>query len=529
MFKFNTITPDDVSKVIKKFKPKTSTDYKNINVSFMKQIVDEISVPLSIIINQSLKMGIFPEPLKIAKVIPIFKKDDIHICDNYRPISILPVFSKVFEKIVFNQLYNYFQSNKLFYIGQHGFRREHSTETATLEFVDDIIQALDKNQHPFSIFLDLSKAFDTLDHNILLSKLEYYGITNTPLMWFSSYLTKRYQYVDINGISSNLLQIRTGVPQGSILGPLLFIIYMNDIASVSSTFHTVLYADDTNLTGTINAFNSPAVMINEELNKIHSWMCVNKLSLNVKKTKLMVFSYKNNRTSLNFPDIKLNNNKIERVSEFKFLGIYIDDKLSWNNHVNYIGKKLSKVIGILKRMKSVLPQAILVQLYNSLFLSQIMYSISVWGFKSRKLFKLQKRAVRIIHNAKYNAHTDPLFKNIDALKIKDVFHLSLLKLFFKYKNDNLPGYFANIFNTMNNNHAYQTRRQGEHFQKPNKISSKSCIRYYLPDLLQTTDHNILDKVHTHSIKGFSWYIKRMYIKSYPITCSIANCYICTPR
>ena len=168
--------------------------------------------------------GIFPERLKIAKVIPLHKKDDPYIFDNYRPISLLTSVSKVFEKVVFQQVYDYFHTNKLLYKSQYGFRADHSTELASLELCDRILRYLDEGKIPITIFLDLSKAFDTLDHGILLDKLNYYGIKNTALNWFRSYLTQRYQYIDINGTSSEMLQIKTGVQQGSFLGPLLFLI-----------------------------------------------------------------------------------------------------------------------------------------------------------------------------------------------------------------------------------------------------------------------------------------------------------------
>ena len=221
----------------------------------MKKISPIILTPLTTIINQSLSTGIFPDQLKIAKVIPLYKKDDQYILDNYRPISLLPSLSKVFEKTVFLQLYEYLDKNKLLYKSQYGFRSLHSTEMASLEIIDIILKDLDKGKIPIGIFLDLSKAFDTLDHKILLNKLKYYGVKDTELLWFHSYLTNRFQFVNINDIQSSRLSVSTGVPQGSVLGPLLFIIYMNDIHQASTKFHAILFADDTNLTSTLCSFD----------------------------------------------------------------------------------------------------------------------------------------------------------------------------------------------------------------------------------------------------------------------------------
>ena len=218
-------------------------------------MLDTITPSLTHIINQSLSIGIFPDCLKITKVIPLFKKGDEHILDNYRPISLLPAISKVFEKIVFNQLYQYFTDNDLIFTSQYGFRKLHSTEFASIELVDRISQYMDSGKLPLSIFLDLSKAFDTLDHSIWLSKLKFYCVSNTPLKWFQSYLQNRQQFVEFDGTCSDTTFLNTGVPQGSILGPLLFLIYMNDIHTASNKFDMILYADDTNLMSPLCSFN----------------------------------------------------------------------------------------------------------------------------------------------------------------------------------------------------------------------------------------------------------------------------------
>ena len=248
--------------------------------------------PLTLIINLFLITGIFPSALKLAKVIPLHKKDSTVLMDNYRPVSLLTSISKVFEKVAHIQLSEYFVKNKLFFSSQYGFREDHSTELATLELVDHLNSEMDKKKYPFAIFMDLSKAFDTLDHSILLNKLNHYGIRNTELSWFQSYLTDRKQYVELNQVKSSLTTIVTGVPQGSILGPLLFLIYMNDIPCASSFFKLILYADDTSLLNSINIslqlniINPNLEEINLELSKIYDWLAVNRLSLNVKKNQV---------------------------------------------------------------------------------------------------------------------------------------------------------------------------------------------------------------------------------------------------
>ena len=239
IFTFTTVTDSELTEIINKFCPKSSTGNDNVSMKLLKECSLSLVPSLVLIINQSLASGICPDAIKIAKVIPLFKKGSMSLMDNYRPISLLPCFSKLFEKVVHIQLYEYFSHQKLLYSHQHGFRKQHSTESATLQFVDRVLSYLDNNKTPFSIFIDLSKAFDTLDHEILLDKLHYYGVKETPLKWFKSYFANRFQYVDYCGSFSSLTSSSIGVPQGSILGPLLFLIYVNDINGVSPLFEAI--------------------------------------------------------------------------------------------------------------------------------------------------------------------------------------------------------------------------------------------------------------------------------------------------
>ena len=359
-FQFQYTDAPSVQKIINNLKPKSSAGHDNISSKLLRHMGEIVAYPLSIIINQSLCTGIFPNWLKLAKVIPLYKKDDNKSFGNYRPISLLSSLSKVFEKIVFDQLYEYLISNGLLFESQYGFRKQHSTELTALELTDRIRREIDENKIPFSVFLDLSKAFDTLNHHTLLSKLAYYGIKSTALQWFKSYLTERQQYVEYQDACSSTRELETGVPQGSVLGPLLFLIYVNDIHTVSKKLNFILYADDTTLTSPLCSFTHGAEndvcnvssRINSELLKISDWLTVNKLSLNVEKTKFMIFhNYQRVIANEDIPDLKINDKHIERVSCFNFLGLTINEFMNWSTHSAKIANKISRTLGIMNRLK----------------------------------------------------------------------------------------------------------------------------------------------------------------------------------
>jgi len=527
-FKFKNINEHEISKIIDGLPSKTSRGFDEISTKLMKYLKTEISKPLTVIINQSFQTGLFPQKLKIAKIIPIYKKDDETLLNNYRPISLLPSFSKVFEKAIFNQVHDYFKSNHLYYNSQYGFRELHSTELAALELTDRIIFEIDKGNVPISVFMDLSKAFDTIDHDILLHKLEYYGIRGQALSLFTSYLNSRKQYVEYNDKSSDYLTVKTGVPQGSILGPLLFIVYINDLCFSTNSFKFISYADDTTLFLSINIseYNPQLTeeLINNNLILVSDWLKLNKLSLNINKTKCMAFRTRHRRVAL--PQISISNENIEYVQNFNFLGINFNENLNWNVHLDNICQKISKTVGILNKLKHSLPSSILKTIYNSLINSYLNYGALCWGYTNHHITILQKKAIRIITNSKYNAHTAPLFRKLRILKIEDIVSRKLYRFYFRYCKKLLPHYFLYTSFVKKLDHLYGTRNI--HFQIPaiRHKFAECCVRYKLPKLLNKNIHEILDKIDTHSEFGFSLYIKNHFINKYEVDCSIPNCYVC---
>ena len=366
IFRFQVQTQDEIMKILTSLRTKDSSGFDGISTKFLKFLAPSLISPLTLIINQSLVTGIFPTKLKIAKVAPLHKKGHSYLMTNYRPVSLLSAISKLFEKVVYNQLYTHFQTYKLFYFSQYGFRKRHSTEYAALELIDKVLRNIDDKNATFAIYMDLSKAFDTLNHRILINKLSHYGIHGNELAWFSSYLCDRIQYVEIESHQSHMLYLQTGVPQGSILGPLLFLIYMNDAPNISPLLEFILYADDTTGLCPIRLSGNENPNINFELSKINDWLAVNQLSLNIDKTKFMLFHAVNKDLSSFDQEICINGNPIERVGEFKFLGLLINENVNWKSHTDMIANKVSRNLGVLNKIKHFLPQHIMKTLYCSM-------------------------------------------------------------------------------------------------------------------------------------------------------------------
>ena len=552
-FYFKDVTENEVYKIINKFQSKETKDVDGLSTKILKKISPSLFRPITLIINQSLHTGIFPDKLKIAKIIPIYKGNDlnVNVISNYRPISILPCISKVFEKIVYVQLYDHFTRYNLFSTSQYGFRSEHSTDFALLETTNRIHEYLNDGLTPLAVYMDLSKAFDTINHDILLHKLEKYGISNVELSWFSDYLTNRFQYVFYNYNVSSLKRITTGVPQGSILGPLLFIIYINDLPSVTD-INIIQYADDTCLlipfkyTPDQNLLQRKSKDINEKLNVIFEWLSANSLSLNIGKTKCTLFHYKQKTIEV-FPSIKIDNIQLNFVEHYKFLGIFVDDSLSWDFQINQISNRISKLNGLLSRLKNTFPKHVLNIIYNSLILSILNYGILCWGFGQCDRIKvLQKKAIRNVNNSPYNSHTLPICKQMNILLFDDLVDLACLKFFYKYKNKHVPKYFLlcdfiksyhiqrpNLRNTrpaIFQNYITEAvnYRPLYYISRTIKVSSRKRLAIHLATILNNNHFPkcVIDKIDSHSIYGVSEYFKKFTLNNYNPICQVENCFVC---
>ena len=286
---FSATSAYEILKLASTLNPSKSCGSDEISPRVVIKCMQSIAAPLSDIFNKSFSQGIVPKKLKLAKVIPVYKKNDSKCIENYRPIALLPIFSKILEKIVYKRLDAYLQLQNVLIPQQFGFRKKCSTSMGVLNVVNTAINAIDKGEYCIGIFLDLSKAFDTIDHTILLSKLQHYGIRGVALNWFENYLQNRQQFVVVNGVKSQLRNVKCGVPQGSVLGPLLFLIYINDLINSSDFFTYSLFADDTCLLAHQKNMLALINSVNEEICKIFNWFCCNKLLLNTGKSQYVVF------------------------------------------------------------------------------------------------------------------------------------------------------------------------------------------------------------------------------------------------
>ena len=435
----------------------TASGYDDISPKILKHSSSIISIPLAHIINLSFKTGIFPDQLKKAKVIPMYKSGNRGDINNYRPISVLPAFSKIIEKVIATRLINYLENNKLLSEQQHGFRANRSTESAVLQFVSNVYKLLEQKLNVAGVFIDLSKAFDTLDHKILLNKMQHLGIRGLPLKLFQSYLSNRAQAVLCNMNYSSFNPIRRGVPQGSILGPLLFLIYINDITHASSKFKFIIYADDTNLLLAEQSINSLHSNLTSELKLIYNWIHINKLKLNISKTNYILFQ--NRSLKKQMPPLSLEGETIKQANQIKFLGVRIDENLNWRYHIEEVCLKLSKMCGILYKVRGNLTTEAMISIYYTLCYSRLIYCVAIWGstwpsFLTR-LIVMQNKILRCIFFMKKFDSTTAIFTENKLLQFESIHkYFSLLLIFKTVRNlgENKTFKFVETFcNTRRNN------------------------------------------------------------------------------
>ena len=369
--------PGEISKIMNSFSSHKAAGL--IPAKFFKAGAPALCCILSNLINDSFSTGIFPQTLKLARVTPIFKEGSPYVAANYRPISIISVIAKLVEKLVYNRLIKYIEKNSIINNSQFGFRSGHSTTHAITSIHERILENINNNQHTVSIYLDLSKAFDCVNHSILIKKLHHYGIRGVALEFFKSYLSNRQQLTIVNGEVSNILSLICGVPQGSTLGPLLFLLYINDLATASN-FMVSLFADDTCLLLSNENLNSLENACNEELVNINNWFLANKLTANLSKASKYMLTV--GKLTTKHPDnfrLMMGNTLLEKVNKVKYLGVIFDDRFQWHDHISYICSKIARSVGVLSKLRYYVDVQTLLKVYYSLVHSHLNHALIAWG------------------------------------------------------------------------------------------------------------------------------------------------------
>lgn len=433
-------TEEEILKIINQLDSNSSSGLDGINTKAIKCIKNFISKCLAASFNKLFLDGTFPGTLKIAKVTPIYKSGPKTDPGNYRPISVLPIFSKILEKLLYTRLQNYLSSINFISSRQYGFRSKSNTLTATIDLVTKIKQNIDEKNIVLGVFIDLKKAFDTVSHVLLLEKLKIIGVSGSALEMFKSYLSQRYQIVKIGSNQSTALPITCGVPQGSVLGSLLFLIYVNNIQELGLNGHITLYADDTCLFYFGSSIHNLISQAQEDLNVLFNWFQYNLLTINISKTCFTIFNAKNKQIPLHAP-LTINNITLQQKTHEKYLGLYIDTKLTWQVHINEIKKKLLSICGSLRNLVRCIPHKLRYTLYNALVKPHLTYLIEIWGNASNTKISeiqiLQNKIIKLLFNYHYLTSTKKIYNETNIMNIKSLYRYNTCILIRKIINKNI--------------------------------------------------------------------------------------------
>ena len=510
----------ELEKIIDSILPKSSCGFDLLTNKMLKKEKTKFSKLLITLINETLKSGIFPEVLKTAKVIPIFKKGDKTNLNNYRPISLLPVLSKILEKIINKQITNKLDELHLIDDDQYGFRTGHSTEDAVVKFIDQIEKAKQTHRHVISIHIDVSKAFDSCNHNILTSKLRRIGISGNSLELMKSYLTNRVQELWLENECGGKFVINIGVGQGTVLGPTLFKIYIMDMY-LSTNLFSLRFADDSNVISKSNDRETIERVTNEELEKLHKWFCSNKLTLHPDKSRYII------HTRDKLINIKLGNKNLMRCGYglqeegVKFLGVIIDENLDWKLQTAQVRKKIGKGNYLLWRYRNRLTINMKRTIYESFIRTHITYCLSIWGAKKTALLTELKKVVKkswskigIRHQ-----HTNERLAEHKILKLEDELVIAESKIIWRWIKNKLPLGLKTII----------CERGQRNLRRRQFVRSTEWKQDSISYRLATRASKDFEEISiARSKKGLVKKLKNKYLLvTYNTQCRTRNCFICT--
>jgi hypothetical protein len=499
-FSYNTVDCEIVLKVIDELRANSAAGYDDVSPRVIKHSASTFIATLTSIINMMIRKGIFPDCLKIARVIVVYKGGSKSVLANYRPISILSVFSKIFEKILFVPLYDFLEGNNILDQSQFGFRRGKSTEMAVIKIKEYILQSFQQHQYVLGIFIDYCKAFDSLDHEIILDKIKHYGVRTVALQLFRSYLSHRFQYVGIQNYASTRQEIVRGVPQGSNLGPLLFILYINDISRVYRDAQFSMFADDTNVFYSSNSLADIEQTGNMICANILDWSKYNKLRLNATKTKLVIFRAKNKpMTTIN---VVMDGVTLEIVDTVKFLGVTLDSGLTWKPHIISLCKKLRKSCGIAWKVNHLLNVKQKRMLYFSFFYSHIYYNLLSYGTAAPSLLQsiesLQRRFLRNFADSR-NAQTT-IFAQTSTVAFSNLYQYKLMRTL-HYTNPAHSFYLPLCDLQVYVNNVYNLRQRDAYVLPFVRAEySKQSLTYKAPEAYNKFEQKLINITTPYKIK-----------------------------
>ncbi len=499
-FRFHKVSSDYVFKILSGLNANKATGFDEIPPKIAKLIAKEMAIPLTNMINTAIEQSVYPEDMKLADLCPLFKKNDDMIKDNYRPVSILPIYSKVFEIVIADQLIEYFKD--IFNVLLCAYRKKYGCQHVLVKVLDKWKKALDNNEFAGALLIDLSKAFDCMQHALLVAKMKAYGLSSDACKFISSYLCNRFQRVRISDERSSWKPLTKGVPQGSCLGPLLFNIFMNDIFYFIEKTLLVNYADDNFLSESSSSITvlMDCLKLDGE-NALH-WFRINFMEANPSKLQFMLMKSLSSKTPL--PDhIEIENTTIERSTDVKLLGITVDDKLKFDLHINSLCRKAARQINVLTRFKGIFDTNEKEKIHNTFVLANFNYCPIVWHFCSKtstkKIEKVQERALRFLHNDKTSSYEELLQKSsMTTLHIRRI--KAIACEVFKSLNDLNPIFMKDMF--QEKEMKYDLRDNNKLIQpKFNKITyGKNTFQYYGSHIWNQLPNTVKESTNLNSFK-----------------------------
>ena len=384
-FHLDNVNVNFVRNALKSLKPNKAVGLDKLSARLVKDASNVIAQTLTGLINKSFSDGVFPRVWKCAKVIALFKDGDKSIKDNYRPISILPTISKIIERSAHIQLSSFLEVNRLLSQSQFGFQLKRSTSTALIDFTDQVLENMDKGCVTGTVFPDFHKVFNTVNYLLLINKLKSLGVAGKSLEWFRSSLTGGVKKTMCVNALSATAKVTMGVPQGSILRPLLFLVYIDGVQSELQHSKMTMFADDMAFYCRENSPTNLQSKLNADLAAITSWLHNNKLTLNVTKSKFMVNGGRDKLSQFNDIALVANNDQLENVTKFKYLGVIINQHLTWHDHIEQLQSKIAKKLGVLKRIKHLLPVYARRIYVSTMVIPILEYASIVWGDKNNKV------------------------------------------------------------------------------------------------------------------------------------------------